>query len=108
MSSASPSLAPPAGFFIQVAREPGGPLAPQLATDGVVAATPERLQQISAAIRETSDSLVASLRSLAHQPSEVEIEFGVSVGGEAGVPLVSKGKIDANFTVKVKWSREDA
>jgi hypothetical protein len=98
----------PSKFFIQVAPEPGGALSPQAAADGVVVATPERLQGISQAIRDTSEALTSSLERLARRPDELEIEFGVSIGGEAGIPFVSKGKIDANFTVTVRWSRSDA
>jgi hypothetical protein len=98
----------PGAFFIQVSPDLGGDLSPQASAEGVVVATPERLQSISAAIRQTSESLITSLDALAHRPDELEIEFGVSIGGEAGVPFVSKGKIDANFTVTVRWSRDDA
>ena len=99
---------PPSQFFIQVAPEPGGALSPQSAADGVVVATPERLQGISQAIRDTSEALTATLEKLVRRPDELEIEFGVSIGGEAGVPFVSTGKVDANFTVTVRWSRQDA
>jgi hypothetical protein len=37
-------------------------------------------------------------------PSEVSVEFGITLGGEAGVPFVTKGKADATFKVTSTWS----
>jgi hypothetical protein len=39
-------------------------------------------------------------------PNELEIEFGVEMGGEMGIPLVTKGQASANFKITLKWSRE--
>ena len=38
------------------------------------------------------------------QPGEVEVEFGIELGGEAGVPLVTKGTAKANVKITLKWS----
>jgi hypothetical protein len=37
-------------------------------------------------------------------PGKIELEFGVELGGEAGVPLVTKGTAKANFKVVLTWS----
>jgi|GEM_PF-3292587 hypothetical protein len=36
-------------------------------------------------------------------PGEVEIEFGVELGGETGIPLITKGEAKANFKITLKW-----
>ncbi|MBT2534317.1 hypothetical protein J7E83_19730 [Arthrobacter sp. ISL-48] len=36
-------------------------------------------------------------------PDEVELSFGVSLGGEASLPLISKASSEATFTVRVCW-----
>jgi len=41
-------------------------------------------------------------------PSEVTVEFGITLGGEAGVPFVTKGKADATFKVTSMWSISSA
>lgn len=37
------------------------------------------------------------------KPDEFEIEFGVTLAGEIGIPMVSKGSAECNFMVKAKW-----
>jgi hypothetical protein len=49
---------------------------------------------------------VALEKLKALKPGEVEIEFGVELGGEFGVPLLTKGEARANFKVTLKWSAE--
>lgn len=57
------------------------------------------------------DAIVAMTNLALHklkalQPGEVEIEFGVELGGEFGIPLVTKGEAKANFKVTLKWKNE--
>ncbi|WP_431236096.1 CU044_2847 family protein (plasmid) [Mycolicibacterium psychrotolerans] len=37
------------------------------------------------------------------KPDELELEFGVQLGGEIGIPMVSKGKADCDVSVKATW-----
>lgn len=39
-------------------------------------------------------------------PDEVELTFGVSLGGEASLPLISKASSEATFTVRICWKPE--
>ncbi|MEH2339096.1 CU044_2847 family protein [Nostoc sp.] len=36
-------------------------------------------------------------------PSKVTMEFGLQVGGETGVPFVTKGSAQANVKVMIEW-----
>ena len=39
------------------------------------------------------------------QPDEMDVEFGLKVGGEAGV-FVAKSSLEANFKIKLKWAKD--
>jgi hypothetical protein len=55
-------------------------------------------------VAAVAEAVLDRLRAL--QPGAVEIEFGVELGGEMGIPLVTKGEAKANFKVTLKWSAE--
>jgi hypothetical protein len=67
----------------------------------------ERLKDAGNAIAETCDSIMSAMRArLADlQPDEVELEFGVTLGGEVGVPIISKASAEATLSVKAIWHR---
>lgn len=75
------------------------------ASTGRAEALVERLSSlgdsIAAVCRTIKTNAVAAMEDA--KPSELEIEFGLKLGGEAGVPLVTKGTTEANITVKAKW-----
>jgi hypothetical protein len=52
-----------------------------------------------------ADSVLTALKKL--RPGEVEVEFGVELGGEMGIPLVTKGEAKANFKVTLKWKNSE-
>lgn len=54
-----------------------------------------------AKIGRVAKSAVDALRKL--NPGELEIEFGVELGGSAGIPLITKHEGKANFKVTLKW-----
>jgi hypothetical protein len=38
------------------------------------------------------------------KPSQVELSFGVTLGGEAGIPFVAKGSAQANVSITLTWN----
>ncbi|NMG20655.1 CU044_2847 family protein [Brasilonema bromeliae] len=38
------------------------------------------------------------------KPNKVTLEFGLQMGGEAGIPLVAKGTSQANVKVTIEWN----
>jgi Trypsin-co-occurring domain 1 len=58
------------------------------------------------AISAVAETVLAKLKAL--EPGAVEIEFGVELGGELGIPLITKGEAKANFKITLKWSNETA
>jgi hypothetical protein len=53
-------------------------------------------------ITSCCNSLYDSLSRLPHA-DKVAVEFGVKLGGEAGVPMLTKASGEANFKVLVEW-----
>lgn len=41
------------------------------------------------------------------RPGEIELEFGIELGGELGIPMVTKGSAKANFKVTLKWKDKE-
>ena len=58
-----------------------------------------RVQQM---MRRFADGAVAALRDMDADVERVTLEFGVSLGGDAGVPFVTKGKGESMLTVTIE------
>lgn len=43
--------------------------------------------------------------SSALRPDEIELKFGVKLGGKAGIPFVSEGSAEGTFEVTAKWNK---
>jgi hypothetical protein len=79
--------------------------------ESVVLASPEPGRPVAQAARTLESSLLSlrpalaglteTLKALA--PDAVSIEFGVKLGGEAGV-ILAKGTTEVHFTVHVQWT----
>lgn len=56
-------------------------------------------------VRNAADVLINKMRSLHQAPDEIEVTFGLKATGElGGTFFVAKASMDANYTVKLKWS----
>jgi hypothetical protein len=51
-----------------------------------------------------AQTVVETLKRLS--PGELEVEFGIELGGQAGIPLITKHEAKANFKVTLKWSHD--
>jgi hypothetical protein len=91
-------------FKIVIARP--GEVHPEGVVENVVEGSPEHFAQVGrlAAMGATTVQKIFAANP-AQAPKSVALEFGITVGGEAGIPLVTKGKIDANFAVTITWER---
>lgn len=97
---------PRPNFLVQVTQTRGA-VTPEANTEDFVEATEEKLRQVSELIREGCANVANNLFSIPNPPAEIGMEFGVDVGGEAGIPFVTKGTINANFKVSVTWKVGD-
>ena len=64
-----------------------------------------KLDEVAETITETCKALFQKVASGFDQgrPDELGVEFGVTLGGEAGIPLVTKGTVEAAFKVMATW-----
>lgn len=60
----------------------------------------KELESVTAMARTALDAMKAL------SPGEVEIEFGIELGGTMGIPLITKTDAKANFKVTLKWQNQ--
>ncbi len=58
-------------------------------------------------VRKSADLLVNKLRALSDPPDEMEVSFSLKASGELGNLAIGKAGAEANYTVVLKWRRED-
>ena len=61
--------------------------------------------EVSTEIKNVANNIYGSIKEMDFSPDELEVEFGIKLGGEAGV-VIAKTTIEANFQVKLKWAKE--
>lgn len=71
---------------------------------GAVERADQTFKDALSSVREVSEGLLSALTSLSETPERVEVEFGIDLAIKAGV-IVTSGSIDANFKVKLSWSK---
>ena len=81
----------------------------ELRAVGFVEDVAERTEKFKAmlvaTVRGYSETVLKSVREgmAGDLPEKVTLEFGVQLGGEAGVPFVTKGTAQANVKVSIEW-----
>jgi hypothetical protein len=91
-------------FYVQVDDQMTGVIIPQSdGSLGIEKITREDFNRIASVVEKAGSSFVQSIRQMAGRPSECEIEFGISLGAEGGIPFFTKGSVAANFKVTIKW-----
>ncbi len=91
--------------MIEVATIPSGVI-PQNATDKVMQASRQEIERIGDVAQQVAESIIVKMKQMLTPPSEFQLEFGVNASGEAGLPLVTKGTLAANFKVTLTWKKE--
>lgn len=89
-------------FLIQIEPAVDG-MVPQADTPGFAQISEERLKEIGTEIQRMAALLVSSIKPDKLAPKELEIEFGIGIKGEGGIPFFAKGSIETNFAVRAKW-----
>jgi hypothetical protein len=84
-----------------------GMVVPQMDASEFAKLTNEQLSEVADTARRTANALIARLTDFTQRPSKVSLEFGMGVGGSAGIPFVAKGTIQAQFKVSIEWSGTD-
>jgi hypothetical protein len=44
----------------------------------------------------------------ANRPDELKLTFGIKLGGEIGIPYVTKGPADATIEIEATWRKDGA
>ena len=76
----------------------------------IVEDTIERTKRYKELIESTvcvySDTVLNAVKTgmKDHPPDRIALQFGLQIGGEAGVPFVTKGTAQANVSVTVEWT----
>lgn len=78
------------------------------AADGEIAlaSTKDELERRFQDVQDLISKCCLSVREAIKRvppPEEVTLEFGIEVGGKAGIPFVTEGSATANFKVSVTW-----
>jgi len=89
-------------FLIQIEPQVDG-MDPQSASEGFAQISEERLKEIGTEIHRMATLLISAITPDKLTPKELEIEFGIGIKGEGGVPFFAKGSVETNFKVKAKW-----
>lgn len=81
----------------------GGGNVPRNATSFRKLAKNLDLEEEFKSVAAVAECVLNSLK--AAKPDALEIEFGVELGGNMGIPLVTQGEAKANFKVTLKWGK---
>jgi Trypsin-co-occurring domain 1 len=97
----------PGQFLIEIA--PEGASGPQLQSGRRrtrIPATEENLEQAAAFAHRAGRALKSTFDELA--PSKGTVEFALAFVGEAGVPMLARGKASATLTITLEWGEAGA
>ena len=63
----------------------------------------EQLDQAQQIIRDCAEYTLNSFKNFAAaEVNEITLKFGIKLGGEAGIPYITKGKAESNIDIEVK------
>jgi hypothetical protein len=87
-------LGPNTSVLVEI--DPSAPSGVRDDAEGIPKDVIRMINEVGAAAKVAAETL---------KPDTLSMEFGLEVGGEAGVPFVTKGTATANFTVSVQWTK---
>src|SRR5580658_7274234 len=87
-------------IMVEIDDDQGG--LPRRAAASVVEQSAQEFGKVLKPLSALASAMVDALK--AASPSELTVEFGVELGGAAGIPLVTKSEGKANFKVQLKWT----
>jgi len=67
----------------------------------------QSLDQSFENVRKSADLLITKLRALSLPPDEMEIIFNLKASGELGSLAIGKTGSEANYTVTLRWRKEE-
>jgi NTP-dependent ternary system trypsin peptidase co-occuring protein len=97
-------------MYIELAEEPqtsaGFKAGSVAGVDERVARTIKQLKDVGDAIADVCNTLHDQIQIAIQKskPSELTLEFSITLAGEAGIPFVTKGTAQGTFQVTSKWN----
>ncbi|HLE26501.1 MAG TPA: CU044_2847 family protein [Anaerolineales bacterium] len=67
----------------------------------------QSLDQSFENVRKSAELLVSKLRALSAPPDEMEVNFCLKASGELGHIAIGKAGAEANYTVTLRWRKEE-
>ena len=89
-------------FSVQVEPVATG-MTPQKKGTAFTEITAEKLEQVGDFIQSVATYLAKRVQKDELTPSELSVEFGVGLKGDASIPFLAKGSVETNFKVSAKW-----
>src|SRR5262249_13251690 len=74
------------------------------ADDGRVARAGQSLAEAFQRVGPAIEVVLEKLRTATRSPDEIELEFGLKLGGETGL-IFAKGSAETTFNVRLTWQR---
>ncbi|MEN6441240.1 MAG: CU044_2847 family protein [Syntrophobacter sp.] len=77
------------------------------AVDDVMERSRAFKDHLETTVRAYSSMVLDAIKSStagASSPEKVILEFGIQVGGQAGIPLITSGTAQANVKVSIQWN----
>ena len=93
-------------IYIQYDEDESGELRAVGYIDDIAERTNRFKETMVSIVRSYSETLLDAVQQGMTDiaPDKVTLEFGLQLGGEAGVPFVTKGTAQANFKVAIEWN----
>jgi Trypsin-co-occurring domain 1 len=77
--------------------------------NGSAAAITQNFQAIESTIRTYTNYTMRAFKDMAHaNVDKVTLQFGIRIGGEVGVPYVTRGTAESNLNITVECSFKDS
>jgi hypothetical protein len=62
-----------------------------------------KLEEVHSSIRAYTKYAIGAFRNLgAVEVEEINLKFGLKIGGKTGIPILTEGSAEANFEIQVK------
>ncbi|AOX45317.1 CU044_2847 family protein [Microbacterium sp. BH-3-3-3] len=93
-------------FTIEVTRPAESPLR---GVSEFASTTAHHVREVGETVAKLCNDVMMAMRDgvTAASPDELELTFGISLGGETSIPLVTKATSEATFTVRALWNKQD-
>jgi hypothetical protein len=73
--------------------------------DDIVARTEQFTKGLINTVQSCTEVVLDAVKAGTEKvkPSKIQLEFGVQLGGEKGIPFVAKGTAQANIKINIEW-----